>query len=55
MVAMLPGEAAGTTVERELTALHDRLRIAQREAVAAMTASGAIVALLALLAGWGVV
>jgi hypothetical protein len=51
---MRPGEA-GSTVERELALLHDRLRNAQREAVAAMTAAGAIVALLALLGGWGVV
>ena len=54
-VAMLPGEEAGTTVERELAALHDRLRSAQREALAAITAAGAIVTLLALLGGWAVV
>jgi hypothetical protein len=51
---MRPGEA-GSPVERELALLHDRLRNAQREAVAAMAAAGAIVALLALLGGWEVV
>jgi hypothetical protein len=52
---MLPSEEAGTTLERELAAMHNRLRSVQRDAVAALTAAGAIVTLLALLGGWGVV
>ncbi|HSJ00543.1 MAG TPA: hypothetical protein VLA59_09170 [Patescibacteria group bacterium] len=39
----------------ELAALGDRLRAAQRDAAAAMTAIGVIGTLLALLRGWAVV
>ena len=46
------GEEPRSPVERELAALDDRLRAAQRDVVAAMTAIGAIVILLAILGDW---
>jgi hypothetical protein len=52
---MLDVDEVLPSVGRELTALDDRLRAAQRDAVAAMTAIVAIVALLAVLGGWAVI
>jgi hypothetical protein len=52
---MLLADEARSSVDRELAALDDRLRAAQRDAVAAMTGIGAIVILLAVLGGWSVV
>jgi hypothetical protein len=49
---MRPGNEPWSSVHRELAALDGRLRAAQRDAVAAMTA---IVVMLAVLGGWAVI
>jgi hypothetical protein len=52
---MRPGNEPWSSVHPELAALDGRLRAAQRDAVAAMTAIGAIVVMLAVLGGWAVI
>jgi hypothetical protein len=52
---MRGGEEAGSSVHRELATLDERLRAAERDAVVALSAVGAIVTVMTVIGGWAAV